>query len=270
MHHAHRSIAIATVTLLTFIAASAPATARAQLEIGYAPNPYGFAATCDLARPLLSLNLDVRNTGDIPSKPRAIVVTDDTGAFHADDTLPPIAPNASTIYRVDIRYVPGGAGIAGTHRLSPVVGSHHVTPIEIVVPSSLCHATPAPVGLPSFGTNPSLSRGGANDVTRRIATVAVPVVGPLAYGNAARNTAGRLTLAIAPPTITRMSIAWRRAQHTRVWWDRSFAPTSLKRVTSFSSGIGKLRPGQHKSTATAFIGSTAVRERSRTRVRVRS
>lgn len=203
MHDAHRSIAIATVTLLTFIAASAPATARAQLEIGYAPNPYGFAATCDLARPLLSLNLDVRNTGDIPSKPRAIVVTDDTGAFHADDTLPPIAPNASTIYRVDIRYVPGGAGIAGTHRLSPVVGNHHVSPIEIVVPSSLCHATPAPVGLPSFGTNPSLSRGGANDVTRRIATVAVPVVGPIAYGNAARNTAGRLTLAIAPPTITR-------------------------------------------------------------------
>lgn len=202
MHDARRSIARATATLIASIAVIAPAGARAQLEIGYAPNPYGFAPTCDLARPLLSINLDVRNTGDTPSKPRTIVVTDEAGAFHADDTLPPIAPNASTIYRVDLRYVPGGAPIAGLHRLSPTVGSHHVSPIEIAVPASFCQSTPSPAGAVAPGTSTTATRG-ATDVTRRIGTVAVPVAGPVAYGNATRNTAGRLTIAVAPPINTR-------------------------------------------------------------------
>lgn len=200
MYDARRSIASATVTLVALIAALAPASARSKLEIGYAPNPYEFAPTCDLARPLLSLNLDVRNTGDTPSKPRPIVVNDDSGTFHAEDTLPPIAPNGSTIYRVDIRSIPGGAPLAGTHRLSPIVGNHHVSPIVIAVPASFCQATP-------IGTNPSLSRHGSNDVTRRIGTVAVPVVvpvaAPIAIGGAPRIAPGRLTLAITPPTNTR-------------------------------------------------------------------
>jgi hypothetical protein len=136
MHDARRSIAIAI----------ANANARSQLEIGHAPTPYGFTATCDLARPLLSLNLDIRHTGDTPSKPRSIVVTDDTGAFHANDTLPPLAPNASTIYRVDVRYVPGG---------TPIVGSHPVSLIEFIDTSDGC-LSPSRMATPR--TTPSVGR----------------------------------------------------------------------------------------------------------------
>jgi len=56
-----------SVTAAFLIVAATAAVAKANLDLTYASNPYTIAATCNLAEPLVFLNVVVRNRGNAPS-----------------------------------------------------------------------------------------------------------------------------------------------------------------------------------------------------------
>ncbi len=188
--------------LMALLAAAIPSAALAAPEpkftAEYGAKPYTFAATCDLARPLVFLNLVLANNRGTPTGPVRLMAQDSIHVFEGDTTTPQIPAGAEIpailpLHRVASNPLP----IGGTHRLTVSVvvngsaGTIRLPPLDVTVPANLCTpapATPAPTTAPSVATK----------VHTRDITAAVATQKPIAIGANASKVANVAVL-VRPP-----------------------------------------------------------------------
>ncbi len=133
-----------------------PATVLAGpvLSPSLAAPPYTVAASCDLAKPLVVINLIVRNAGDAPTFPMPVSINDAGGAFTGGSMLPRLEPGTQSALQVPLSHAASSPGaVGGNHVVTVAIGSQPMRPVQVSVPATLCTgkppaATPTPASMP--------------------------------------------------------------------------------------------------------------------------
>src|ERR1700736_5181127 len=102
-----------TLAALLLVGAPLATGAEPDLSVLFATPAYEFAATCDLAQPLVFLNLVVANRGNVPVAQTQFTAIDSSSVLQGDVTTQPLAPGTQTTLRLPMRYVASSAGSIG-------------------------------------------------------------------------------------------------------------------------------------------------------------
>ena len=135
--------------LAALLLVGAPVTISAEPNFStFFANPaYAFAATCNLAQPLVFINVVVANHGSVPLAGIPLIATDSAGALHGDATTQLLAAGAQLTLRIPMLHVPSSAAqISGTHAITVMAGLRRVGALTVPVPETLC-VTPIPAPL---------------------------------------------------------------------------------------------------------------------------
>jgi plastocyanin len=142
MTRTRRRTGLLARTLAALFLAGAPVAALAgpELSASFADPPYAFAASCDLAQPLVFVNLIVANRGEARTTESPVTATDSSHVLGADSTtLRPIAPGAQIALRIPLRRVPTSLGaVGGKHVITVTVGPRRLGPLAVSVPATFC------------------------------------------------------------------------------------------------------------------------------------
>ena len=184
-----------TRTLFAYVTAALlalaiPADAAPKFTVAYAEHPYTLATPCDLYKPLVFINLALRNGSDQPTGPVHVSAEDSAHVLEGDATLPQIPAGMEIPFALALRRKAASVGpLGGTHTIAVTVdimgsaGKRHLTPLEVAVPATFCVAaaatpTPAPAAVPGILT-PIRSRVLGN-------VLATPTPLPRIGGNASK------------------------------------------------------------------------------------
>jgi hypothetical protein len=150
-----RRLRLGPHVLALLVAGGIPAAALAapppNFTVEYAPRPYTLAATCDLARPLVFVNLIASNEGNAPTGPIRLVAQDASRAIEGDTTLPQLPAKAKSVFAsLSLhRIASSTAPVGGVHRITvtAIAGGGGVmtrlTPLDVTVAPSFCASAPA-------------------------------------------------------------------------------------------------------------------------------
>ncbi len=148
-------------TFVALLAVGMPtaAVAAPKITVAYAEHSYAFVSPCDLTRPLVFVNLRLKNGRDAPTGPVHVTAEDDVHVLEGDATLPQIPASMEIAATLPLRRKASNLGpIAGSHLIAVTVaiegseGKHRLTPLNVSVPATFCvtaAATPAPATAPA-------------------------------------------------------------------------------------------------------------------------
>lgn len=188
--------------LAALLIAGAPAATSAEpnLSTSFGDPAYAFAANCDLAQPLVFINVVVANRGNAPAAETQFSAIDSTNVLQGDVTTVPLAPGTQMTLRIPMRLARSSAGpIAGTHSVTVIAGARRLGPLAVTVPATLCVAPlPAPVTLAT-----AAPAGGAATRAHRAhpgVSATVPPPGVSQVGEARSDTA-KILIASRTPAV---------------------------------------------------------------------
>jgi hypothetical protein len=158
---------LAAIVIATSAQTPPPAPA---VVLTYASPSYAFAATCDVAQPLVSINVTATNHGNTPAS-FAVVAIDQRGTLGGGTSVPAVAPGATVAVTIPLRRVGAvvPASLTGTHVIDVSVRALGARPIELQLPfppalcppsgsiSSRVTRPPVATAPPGFVTSGSIS-----------------------------------------------------------------------------------------------------------------
>jgi len=130
-------------TLAVVLLVGAPVATRAEpnFSTSFANPAYAFAATCNLAQPLVFINVVVGNHASVPLAQTPFIATDGSGVLHGDATTQLLGAGAQLTLRIPMLHVPSSAApIAGTHSITVMAGLRRVGSLELPIPLTFCPA----------------------------------------------------------------------------------------------------------------------------------
>ncbi len=149
---------------IAMLAISTPALATPEFTAAFAEHPYTFATPCDPAKPVIFVNIVLRNSTDAPTGPVHIFAEDGRRAFEGDLRLPHVSAHADVPVAVALHRTTSSAGpLAGTHPIAVTVdragsgGKEHLTPLDVAIPATFC--------IPAVATHTTAPGAGTMSVT---------------------------------------------------------------------------------------------------------
>jgi hypothetical protein len=200
------------IAAAALVAMPAGAYAAPAFALGYGAPAYTVAASCNLAQPLVFVNVEVHNYRKAPSSPLTLQAIDQTGVLQGTAPLPSVDGDDSVTVVVPMRS-PGmnAAAIGGPHTITVSAGGRRSAPLLINVPPALCAPpAPAPTTAPSSVPAPAAAgapgtRGVLSVGARPRVTLATPTPAPnyVVQKISSRQSAVALTLKLGTPANVR-------------------------------------------------------------------
>lgn len=195
------------VAAALLVALPAAVCAAPAVTFGFGATPYALAASCNLAQPIVFVNVEVHNGAPSASGAKTLEAIDQSGVLHGTAPLPPIDPGKSVAVSIPLR-APGmnPAAIAGAHTVLVAASERKWPPLLVQIPPAFC----AP-GASSAPSAPVPVGGAAGTVSARarVLPLASPTPQPLLSQKATATSHASLvaaTLKLGTPNNLRAAI----------------------------------------------------------------